>query len=151
MKKDKKQKKERKPKKKTKAFKSVVQNIAAPQSSPYFSTHYIPPTIRSRDYSEARIIPAFNPFDNFGLESQYPAIASDQFIIQIPQHRIEPTRLRNIGRAEYNAARDIVAQPPPEQPPAHAESPFVEPVDEVIKPKRVYKKKPKVENVILEE
>lgn len=147
MKKDKKQKKERK--KKTKAFKNVHQNIAVSSSTPYFATHYIPPTIRSRDYSEPRIISAFNPFDSFGLESEYPRIASDDFIIQMPQHRIEPTRLRNIGRAEYNAARDVVAPTPPAQP--HAESPFVEQVAEVIKPKRVYKKKPKVENVILEE
>ena len=149
MKKDKKQKKERKSKKK--AFKNVVQNIATPQSSSYFATHYIPPTIRSRNYSEPRIIPAFNPFDSFGLESEYPRIASDDFIIQLPQHRIEPTRLRNIGRAEYNAARDVVAPTPPAQPPAQTESPFVESVTEVPKPKRVYKKKPKVENVILEE
>jgi len=137
MKKDKK-KKERKPKKKV--FKSVVQNIAAPQSNPYFSTYYIPPTIRSRDYSEPRIISAFNPFDSFGLESQYPAIASDQFIIQLPQHRIEPTRLRNIGRAEYNAARDVISQPPPQ---AQAPPEFVQPEPEIIKPKRVYKKKVK--------
>jgi hypothetical protein len=148
MKKDKK-KKERK--KKVKAFKSVIQNISAPSSSPYFATHYIPPTIRSRDYSEPRIISAFNPFDSFGLESEYPRIASDEFIIQLPQHRIEPTRLRNIGRAEYNAVRDVVAPTPPAQAPPQPTAPFVEEVAEIPKPKRVYKKKPKVENVILEE
>lgn len=99
MKKNNKQKKERKM---TKAFKNVQQNIAVSSSKPYFATHYIPPTIRSRDYSEPRIISAFNLFDSFGLESEFPRIASDDFIIQLPQHRIEPTRLRNIARAEYN-------------------------------------------------
>ena len=143
MKKDKK-KKERK--KKPKAFKSVIQNIAAPSSSSYFATHYIPPTIRSRDYSEPRIISAFNPFDSFGLESEFPKLASDSFIVQMPQHRVDPTRLQHFDRKAFNSARDIVAQPTPPQaqPQAQAESPFVEEVAEVPKPKRVYKKKVKI-------
>lgn len=140
----KKDKKERKQKKKTKAFKNVQQNIAVSSSTPYFATHYIPPTIRSRDYSEARIIPAFNPFDSFGLESQYPKIASDSFIVQIPKPHLEINSIRHNERMAYNQLRDVVGQPPPAQPPAQAELPFVEPVTEVPKPKRVYKKKVKI-------
>jgi len=138
MKKDKK-KKERK--KKMKAFKNVIQNIAAPSSSPYFATHYIPPTIRSSsEYSQARFIPSFNPFDSFGLESQYPKIASDDFIVQIPRPHLEINSIRHNERMAYNQLRDVVAQPPPAQP---QESPFVEEVAEIPKPKRVYKKKVK--------
>jgi len=157
MKKDKKQKKERK--KKVKAFKSVIQNIDTPHSKPYFATHFIPPTIRSSsEYSQPRFIPSFNSFDSFGLESQYPRVASDQFIIQLPQHRIEPTRLQHSDRQTFNMARDIVeqhaaSQIPPQQPQpppqlqVQQENQFVEPQPELIAPekaKRPYKKKIKL-------
>lgn len=132
-------KKDKKPKKKVVKFKNVQQNIVAPQSEGYFANYYTPPTIRSRDYSEPRIIPAYNFNDSFGLESQYPEVASDQFIIQIPKMPLEPIRIRNIGRAEYNSARDVIMpSQQKEQLPAPAPEPEPAPIK---KPRGPYKKK----------
>lgn len=137
-------KKDKKPKKKVVKFKNVQQNIVAPQSEGYFANYYTPPTIRSRDYSEPRIIPAYNFNDSFGLESQYPEVASDQFIIQIPRPQLEPIRIRNLARSEYNSARDVVM--PPTQAPQQKEqlpAPVEEPAP-IKKPRGPYKKKVKI-------
>jgi len=132
-------KKDKKAKKKVVKFKNVQQNIVAPQSEGYFANYYTPPTIRSRDYSEPRIISSYNNVDSFGLESQYPEVASDQFIIQIPRPQIEPIRIRNIGRMEYNSARDVVMSPQQKEK-LPAQEPDPEPAP-IKKPRGAYKKK----------
>lgn len=141
----KKERKKDKKLRKKKVFKTVQQNIIATEPTGYFASYYTPPTIRSRDYSEPRVIPTYNPYDMFGLESAYPLVASDAFIIQVPQQRIEPTRLRNMDRQTFNMARDIVPQHSPSQIP---QEPM--PVPELAtepKPKKTrgpYKKKVKI-------
>lgn len=133
-----KKKKERKPKKKVVKFKNVQQNIVAPQSEGYFANYYTPPTIRSRDYSEPRIISAYNFNDSFGLESQYPEVASNAFIVQIPKMPLEPIRIRHVDRMEYNAPRDVVM--PPQAPQQKEQLPEPAPV----KKRGPYKKKVKI-------
>jgi len=136
----KKERKKDKKLRKKKVFKNIQQNIAVSSSPGYFASHYTPASIRSRDYSEPRVIPTYNPYDMFGLESAYPHVASDAFIIQVPQLRIEPTRLQHSERQAFNMARDVVPQHSPSQIPEQV--PAEEP-----KPKKTrgpYKKKVKI-------
>ena len=149
-----KERKERKERKK-KVFKNVQQNIAVSSSKPYFATHYTPATIRSKEYSQPRFISAsFNPYDSVGLESEYPRIASDSFIIQLPQHRIEPTRLTHLDRRAFNIERDVITHTPP-QPPQQPQPPQPPPPPEpeinTKKKRGPYKKKVKENTAILEE
>jgi hypothetical protein len=97
MKKDKKTK-ERK-------FKSTQQNISIPQSSGYFASYYTKPTIRSREFSEPRILSGFSVGDSFGLESKYPEVASDSFILQLPKPHLE---IKYNERMAYNQRRNII-------------------------------------------
>lgn len=91
--------------KKERKFKNVQQNIVAPQSSGYFANYYTKPTIRSRDFSEPRIISAFSVGDSFGLESKYPEVASDSFILQLPKPHLE---IKYNERMSYNQRRNII-------------------------------------------